>query len=229
MVAPVLIYCASGNCEYGEIAITAGFRYGARLPGTVYHPVYFADQDWKKPDRVAYMAALTQHKPRMATVLDLEREEQLPEVLSWAEEAAQWVQQVVIIPKVCGTIDAIPERIGTTAVVLGYSVPTAYGGTGVPVWEFGRRPVHLLGGSPQRQLELAGYLNVVSADGNMAAQQSRRCRFWSASKGSRGHWVQLSEIGDTRTEGAHVECFRRSCLGIYQAWQRWINCSPLHG
>ncbi len=217
---PELIFCADGNPAFAAVAVAAGWLYGARLPATVYQPVYFADQDWKAPDRTVYMRALAAHRPSMATVLDLERVEQLPLVLEWAEEAAQHVRQVVVIPKDFGVIDRIPERIGDADVVLGYSVPTSYGGTEVPLWEFGRRPVHLLGGSPQRQMELACYLNVVSADGNMAHQQAHRCRFWSRRPwGPRSlRWVQLRDAGDERTEGANLECFRRSLESIRAAW-----------
>jgi len=98
--SPELIYCANGNSEFARIAIEAGYTYGAQLPGTVYHPPAFADQDWKKPNRAAYMVALAQHRPRMASVLDWERREQFVEVLQWAEEIAQWVDVVMIIPKV---------------------------------------------------------------------------------------------------------------------------------
>jgi hypothetical protein len=192
---------------------------GARLPDTVYDPpLYFADQDWKKPYKQAYMMALQRHRPEMATVLDLE-EGLFRATMDWAEEAAQWCRSVVIIPKVPGVIDDIPVTIGDASVILGYSVPTKYGGTCVPVWEFGRRPVHLLGGSPQKQLDLCRYLNVVSLDGNMAHLQAHRCRFWSRKKGSRGHWVQLSEAGDHREEDANLEAIRRSLVGIKEAWQ----------
>lgn len=163
-----LIYCADGNKRFAEIAITAGFHYGAQLPNTVYYPVWFADQDWRKPNQAAYMAALREHRPKMATVLDWEHDEQLPEVLAWAEDAASVVERVLIIPKVVGGIPQIPHAIGGKPIILAYSVPTKFAGTGVPVWEFSRRPVHLLGGSPQAQMRLTEYLNVVSADGNYA-------------------------------------------------------------
>jgi hypothetical protein len=213
-----LIYCASGNRLFAEAAVDTGWWYGAKLPHTVYQDVFFADQDWRKPDRKAYIESLAKHRPTMATVLDWEREDQEEEVFGWAEEAAQYVRTVILIPKVPGTIGRIPGRIGSAAVVLAYSVPTSYGGSPVPLWEFGRRPVHLLGGSPHRQMELAGYLNVVSADGNMAHQQAHRCRFWSRRKGRSGHWVQLADSGDTRSEGANLEAFRMSCEEIRNAW-----------
>lgn len=226
MGAPALIYCADGNPSFARCAVACGWLYGARLPRTVYERVYFADQDWKRPNRAGYMRALKEHGPVMATVLDWEREEQLSEVLSWAEEAAEFVERVVIIPKVPGTIEAIPAIVGGAGVVLGYSVPTAYGGTAVPVWEFGRRPVHLLGGSPQRQMDLARYLNVTSADGNMAHQQAHKGRFWSPQSGPKGHWWQLRECGDERTDGANLEAFRRSCVNIADSWNRGANRHP---
>ena len=49
-------------------------------------------------------------------------------------------------PYAFGGIARVPEQIGGKAVRLGYSVPTKFGGTEVPLWEFGQRPVHLLGG-----------------------------------------------------------------------------------
>lgn len=166
------------------------------------------------------MAALKRHRPSLATVLDWEHPEQLPEVLSWAEEAAEYVTDaIVIIPKVPGGVSDLPREVGGKGVILGYSVPTSYGGSPLGLWEFHGWPVHLLGGSPQRQLELAGYLDVVSADGNMIAQQARRCRFWSPRHRIwQDRWVPLSKTGDTRTRGANLECFCRSLDAVRSAW-----------
>lgn len=218
MGGPELIYCADGNPEFAQIAVESGWLYGARLPATVYQPVYFADQDWRNPDLVAYRDALAQHRPRVATVLDWEQESQESEVMGWCEEISTIVDRIVVIPKVPGTIPRIPTRFGDAEVVLGYSVPTSYGGTTVPVWEFGRRPVHLLGGSPQRQRELSRYLHVVSVDGNMAAQQSRRGRTWTRRKTERGHWQQGRSVGIGGDRPAS-ECFRRSLDEISLMWR----------
>jgi hypothetical protein len=225
---PDLIYCAAGNPAFARAALAAGWLYGARLPAWFDRaiPLHFADQDWKAPDRAAYMAALADHRPAVATVLDLERLDQLGEVLSWAEEAAQFVGRVVIVPKASGVIDDVPRRVGAADVVLGYSVPTSYGGTDVPLWEFAGRPVHLLGGSPQAQLCLAGYLDVVSLDGGMAAQQACRCRLWAPRYRPLGRWVQLRDTGDGRKEGAPLECFRLSLAAIRAAWVRRCVAAP---
>jgi hypothetical protein len=207
-----IIYCANGNRRFAQIAIEAGMTYGAQLPGTVYFRPEFADQDWKKPNRAAYMAALARHQPRMATVIDWERADQLPDVLSWAEEAAQYVETVIIIPKVLGGIPRLPRRIGGAAVRLGYSVPTAYGGTELPLWEFAGWPVHLLGGSPHRQLHVAHYLEVVSADGNYANRKATQfCEYWNGAR-----WLPVRPV----QEDAPYEAFRRSCKNIMAAWSK---------
>lgn len=221
MHKPTLIYCANGNAAFAKIAIDAGFVYGAQLPGTTYYPVEFADQDWKRPNRERYMTALAKHRPTYATVLDLERHDQLGEVLSWAGEAARHVDYVIIIPKAMGIIDAIPDTINGAQIILGYSVPSRFSGTSVPIWEFGDRPVHLLGGLPHAQMRLAHYLNVISADGNVSKKMAMRCQYWSEAKGPRGHYVGPPEMDLTEyTNNAHLEAWRRSCLNIMSAWEK---------
>ena len=223
-----LIYCADGNRRFAQIAIEHGYLYGAQLPNTVYFPPWFADQNWKKPNRTAYMTALAQHRPYMASVLDLEREEQLGEVLSWAEEAAQYVEVVMIIPKVFGIIPSIPRRIGGADVRLGYSVPTKFGGTEVPTWEFSGWPVHLLGGSPNAQTHLTHYMDVRSVDGNLAQRMATMyCSFYDPSRRtSKGRWATINDYdgrpwgGDAGANDAPYEAFRRSCESIVREWQR---------
>jgi len=216
MASPTLIYCADGNKRLAQIAIDAGFLYGARLPARgLHHPIHFADQDWKAPDRTRYMAELDKHRPVMATVLD------------WAEESAQFVERVLIVPKVLGGIASLPRRVGGAEIVLAYSVPTRYGGTFVPIWEFEGWPVHLLGGSPHAQMELYQYhaLDVVSVDGNMHQMMAVRfCQFWvrgTAWYAKNRWWPTLREANDgERWQGdALYEAFTRSCHNIVEAWR----------
>lgn len=229
MATPTLIYCASGNARFAGIAISAGYKYGSQLPGTVYFPLHFADQNWKRPDKGAYLAALATHWPYMASVLDWERPDQLSEVLAWAEDASQFVEVVMIIPKVQGGVGLLPRVIGGKPVRLGYSVPTRHGGTELPLWEFNGWPVHLLGGSPGQQMKLSQYLNVVSADGNMAHKMAtQHCAFWQPGrKPFSNGWSSLKQAsggarwGDgTSSAGAPYEAFRRSCENIMEAWRK---------
>lgn len=160
----------------------------------------------------------------MASVLDLEHESQFDDVLAWAEEAAQWVQIVMIIPKYCGAIERLPRSIGGASVRIGYSVPTMFGGTSVPVWEFGGWPTHLLGGSPQEQMRLINYFNVVSVDGNYAHKMATRyCQYWTpgnARYASNRWWPTLAETNGRRIDGdAPYIAFDLSCKNIMSAWR----------
>lgn len=224
-----LIYCGGGNRRFFEIATKTGFLYGSQLPETVYGPLHFADQDWKKPNLQKYLTELNKHRPFMASVLDLEKPEQLTEVLNWSEDVAPFVEEIMIIPKCFGVIAHLPRRIGGKNVRLGYSVPTKFGGTPVPVWEFCNWPVHLLGGSPQSQMKLFHYFHVVSVDGNMAQlMATRHCAFWvkNSKRYKSGHWPTLKMAdGEKMSNDAPYEAFRRSCENIMQAWSSVTNRS----
>ena len=212
--APEIIYCANGNKRFAEIAMSHGYTYGAQLPGTVYFTPEFVDQDWKNPVKDRYMAQLDRYRPRMATVLDLERMEQFDEVMGWAEDAAAFVTEaVIIIPKVSGVIGRIPESVGGVSVRLGFSVPTQYGGTNVMTMEFGHRPVHLLGGRPDRQVALLSYMNVVSVNGSYAKMKAVRFSSYYAND----RWVPLeSAINVDRP----YTTFDRSYGNVIRMWRR---------
>lgn len=220
--SPSLIWCADGNLDHSRAAVAAGWLYGARLPARGLLPdvpLHFADQDWKSPDRMKYMALLKKHRPALATVIDWERPEQLGEVLSWAEEAAQHVSEaVLVVAKVPGGVPDIPLEIGGKEVRVAYSVPTSYGGSTLGLWELKGRPLHLLGGSPQKQLEIRRYLRaeVKSADGNMVKKMATsRCCYWTCQRSAAGHWQALNGFAGN----GPLECVRRSCVAIKHTWE----------
>ena len=223
MAIPDLIYCAAGNRRFAEIAKNAGYLLGAQLPGTVYFPIYFADQNWKSPDKERYLQAIETHRPYMASVIDWEHPEQINEVFAWAEDIATFVSVIMIIPKVTNETHKIPETIGSKPVRLGYSVPTRHGGTQVPLWEFKRRPVHLLGGSPGQQMRISRYLNVKSVDGNMMQKMAvKHCGVWEpGAKPFKNKWPSIKELdGEKWGDNAPYEAFRRSCNNIMEAWEK---------
>ena len=162
---PKLIYCAGGNIRFAEIAIESNFLYGSQLPATTYYNVFFVDQNWKKPNKQAYIEAIKTRNPYLATVLDIESEVTYTEALDWAEEIAPHVGKLILIPKI--EID-LPLKIGGKEIIIGYSVPTKYGGTPIPIECFTDRKLHLLGGSPHAQMEIfMKYPNsIYSVDGN---------------------------------------------------------------
>jgi len=183
------------------------------------------------------MNALALHRPAMATVLDWETEESLPLVMDWAQEASQYAEKIVVIPKVVGGIPKIPLTVNGKPIVLGYSVPSKFGATPCVPWEFEGREVHLLGGSPHRQMREWQLMrvcgaSVVSADGNMHSKMAtRHNRFWTVAQGRRPCWATLrdSELaqglgikqsGELWGDDAPYEAFRLSCINIMKEWKK---------
>jgi len=220
-----VIYCAGKNRTYAELAIEAGFSYGAQLPNPVYFAPVFVDQDYQRPDLTKYLEAVKQYKPRIATVLDWESKHSFETVIMWAEEIAPYVETVIIIPKVPGGVHRIPQAIGGKPVRLGYSVMTRYGGTAVPIWEFARRPVHLLGGSPQKQMRLYRMLNVTSVDGNMIQERAHNGQYWTAGDATQArnrYFPQIQEMDGWTGADMPSEAFRRSCANVMKTWRRVV-------
>jgi hypothetical protein len=98
--------------------------------------------------------------------------------------------------------------------------------------EFAGWPVHLLGGSPHRQLHAAHYLRINSADGNYIQKQALAARFWvngTANYAGNRHFPSLLEAdgkpwGDgSNTADAPYEAFRRSCQNVMTAWRELIQ------
>lgn len=229
MNTPTLIYCADGNKRFAEIAIRHGYLYGAQLPNTVYFAPYFADQDFKRPRYVRYIQALKKHRPVLASVLDWMREDQFAEIIMRAEEVSQYCDEVMIISKVPGGISRIPRVINGKPVRLGYSVPTSFGGTPVDTSEFEGWPVHLLGGSPHRQMGLAKKMNVVSADGNMAQLMANtHCAYFgngAATYAKNRFWPKLNENKlEWIDQDVPYFAFELSCINIKAGW-RGATCA----
>lgn len=214
-----VIYCAGGTRQTSTIAVNTGFLYGSQLPGYTYFKPFFADQDWKNPDRERYMESLKELRPFMASVLDLERENQFDEVLSWAEEASNYVEKVIIVPKVEKLLSEIPFKINGKEVILGYSVPTKYGGTDIPGVKFGDRKVHLLGGLPHYQLLLYKYFNVYSIDNNYILLKGIKYNcFWSGGYYHNAVWKQMADVGLSIGRNVNYVAFAMSCANLIRAW-----------
>jgi len=135
-------------------------------------PISFIDNEFKKYDHDAHMAAIKQHRPKYATVRDAMTSVQccragiehfdLDIILAWAEEVEQYAENVIVIPK-WDCLAEIPERF-----ILGYSIPSRYAGTPLPFEMFRGRKIHLLGGSWKKQLKYLQFAkdDIVSLDNN---------------------------------------------------------------
>lgn len=124
----------------------------------------FLDIDWKNYDFHRHLDVVAQHRPKITIARDVECIFTLDAILREAEILSQHRHHVAVVPKDPNLNGRLSELIPAN-FVLGYSVPTKYGGTKVSMDSFDR-PVHLLGGRPDIQRALAKYLNVFSLDCN---------------------------------------------------------------
>lgn len=170
--SPALVKIATAmGFQPGIISKAVSERYLAAVE-VLNLRINFVDNEFKDYKHDKHMAAVAALKPKYATTRDVMTRAQcdaagiefysLDDVIGMADEVAQHAENVIIIPKY-DCIDDIPDRF-----MLGYSIPSAYGGTPLPLERFAGRRVHLLGGNWRRQRTALGILGnaVVSLDNN---------------------------------------------------------------
>jgi hypothetical protein len=154
-------FVLSVACHYGWLPAA---RYDNLRNVRGFDRIGFLDIDWKNYSFDRHLEAVKAVEPMITVARDIERCEDLAEIISQAYELNSYCDYVVVVPKdprLAGDMNGlIPSEF-----VLGYSVPTRYGKTGIPPSAF-TRAVHLLGGSPQVQRRLADFMPVVSFDCN---------------------------------------------------------------
>jgi hypothetical protein len=161
----------SGRVDLTAYAGRQGFLRGARLDKS--HRYYqhgvcvdFLDMDWNAPAPEALLEAAKRHRPRYTVAGDYLRDSNnIGRVNERAERLREYADNVIVVPKSPGDLRCVPEWC-----VVGYSVPTEYGGTDIPLREYRdiSQQIHVLGGTPPRQFEIIGKLwvdAVYSVDG----------------------------------------------------------------
>lgn len=151
-----------------NLAVNQGWIPSARYTNLrdvkSFTEIGFIDIDFKNYSFAKHLEAVMAFKPHLTVARDVFDLKDLDEILIEAEMLNKYAEKVIIVPKDIrfkGQIDnLIPEKF-----LLGYSVPTKYGGTSLDPSEF-RRPTHLLGGRPDVQRKLAEKINVYSFDCN---------------------------------------------------------------
>lgn len=198
---------------HGRPTLKIAVRYGW-LPGARYtnlrdirgfDAVGLIDIAWWDYDYRRHLDAVRQVRPVLTIAQDVQHRRDLARILDQAWELSQWAKYVVIVPKDLslkyGLRDLVPRRF-----ILGYSVPTRYGSTRIPLTAFGRRRVHLLGGRPDVQRRLGDVLNVFSLDGNRFTLDAAYGDFFDG-QGFRPH-----------KRGGFYECIRSSLRSINRVW-----------
>ena len=166
----------------GKVCTTVGFRPGIisrsvtdsymKQVQTMSLDIDFVDNEFKDYDHAQHLNAVRLLQPKYATVRDVMTQSQCSEIgieyysfddiIDMARELNEYAENVMVIPKY-DCIDDIPDEF-----MLGYSVPSSYGGTPLPIERFVGRRVHLLGGNWKRQRNALAVLgdSCVSLDNN---------------------------------------------------------------
>ncbi|HWM45599.1 MAG TPA: DUF6610 family protein [Xanthobacteraceae bacterium] len=151
-----------------NIARKHGWLPGARYTNLrdirQFERLGFLDIDWKNYSFTRHLNAARSTRPILTVARDIENIDDLCRTLDEAHELSRYADEVIIVPKDPRLRECLDEAI-PSGFLLGFSVPTRYGGTVIPTTAF-RRPVHLLGGRPDVQRRLASVLPVVSIDCN---------------------------------------------------------------
>ncbi len=173
-----------------------------------FEKVHFIDVDWKNYNFEKHLASVKTYKPKYTVAKDWEDPKELKQLLKQAERLSKYCEHVIIVPKVERLKDKmltlIPENF-----MLGYSVPTKYGGTTIETEYFDGRPVHLLGGRPDKQRDLASKLNVRSIDCNRFTLDAGFGDYFDGEK-FRPHPV-----------GGYTNCIEDSINNINEIWKNY--------
>jgi hypothetical protein len=210
-------YLSEGGSTQGCcIATRSGWLYGIQSTNACYpcpmseftktHKVEFVDNDYFHYDHQAHLEVVKKLRPKYCTVRDIMNQSQceeagieffeLSQILEWAEDLRQYAENVIVIPKY-DCLSEIPDHF-----VLGYSVPTSHGGTPLPIEMFKGRRVHLLGGSPNKQIAYWQQIpeDVVSLDNNYILLMAKYGQVWLPT----GETTTLSELGVKDTSNPHL-------------------------
>lgn len=204
-----VIKVVSHSARVLKIAQRFGWLPGARYTNLRdlrrFERVGFIDIVWSDYCFRRHLEAVRATRPLMTVARDIEDMRHLARTLDQAEELALHCSRVIVVPKSARLSkemnDLIPKHF-----ILGYSVPSRYGGTKIPPKAF-KRPVHLLGGRPDTQRHLAGLMPVSSIDCNRFTYDAAFGDYFDG------------ETFRPHRKGGYERCIRDSLRNINALWR----------
>lgn len=164
----------------------------------------FIDIDWKNYNFEKHLTAVKEKKPFLTIARDVEDISELNIILKQAEILKRYSLHVAIVPKDVRMNKKLGQLI-PKEFILGYSVPTKYGGTKVSIDSFDRK-VHLLGGRPDTQRQLANNMDVFSLDCNRFTLDASFGYYFNGDK-----FIKSNEYG-------YDHCLEMSIKNISSLW-----------
>jgi hypothetical protein len=194
-----------------QIARRFGWLPGARYTNLrdvrSYDRVAFLDIDWQRYNFAKHIAAARSTRPLCTVAEDILDRRNLCRILDQARALAEYADHVIVVPKATSLAleldDVIPPEF-----ILGFSVPSTYGGTTIDPQYF-RRAVHLLGGRPDVQRGLANRMPVISFDCNRFTIDATYGDFFDG------------EVFRRHPVGGYDLCLRESLRNINRLWKNY--------
>lgn len=146
---PRRIIMCKGSSIAAISGLDCGWIYGTRHTEKPVQQPFFVDIQWEEYDWLDYCHKLSLWRPVMAMAPDLLDRSQVPDLYKKIRDLKSLgVLEIGVCPKFEGAVRFLPSWI-TVCV----SIPSSYAGYLPPKEELNGRRVHLLGGSPRRQLD----------------------------------------------------------------------------
>lgn len=129
-----------------------------------------------------HLDVVKQHNPKYAVAPDIRNDEEFDSAISKASELNRHAKTVIVVPK-----GVKPKRVPSRFRV-GLPAQDRFGGVPWPVWDYRNcSSVHILGGSPTRQNELAHYVSVDSVDTASPLKAARFGDVWDGGWNEEGY------------------------------------------
>ena len=194
-----------------SLALAEGWRPGARYTNlrdvrhVPFAHVGFLDIDWKNYCFDSHLAAAARCRPFVTVARDIECISQIDKILGEADKLQKHAKRVIVVPK-DPRLESRLHRAIPNEFLLGYSVPTRYGGTTIRPEAF-EWSVHLLGGRPDAQRRLADRMSVVSIDCNRFTYDAQYGDYFDGER-FRPH-----------PKGGYETCLKDSIANITSLWK----------
>jgi hypothetical protein len=186
-----------------------GARYTNLRDVRTFDRLGFLDIDWTRYDFNRHLCAARSTRPLYTVARDIDDRRHLWPVIDQAHALAEYADTVIIVPKDPRLAEHLDELI-PREFILGFSVPSRYGGTSIPPDCF-RRPVHLLGGRPDLQRRLAERMSVISFDCNRFTLDAAFGDYFDG------------ETFRPHPKGGYERCIRESIKNINALWDKYTG------